>query len=42
MVDGEHAGFLAIYHDITELQQAREHAETLLDRDAGPRKDAER
>src|SRR5436190_9956973 len=30
MVDGEHAGFLAIYHDITELQQAREHAETLL------------
>jgi PAS domain S-box-containing protein len=30
MVDGEHSGFLAIYHDITELQQAREHAETLL------------
>ncbi|MET0560536.1 MAG: response regulator [Gaiellaceae bacterium] len=29
-VDGEHAGFYAIYHDITELQHAREHAETLL------------
>ena len=29
MVDGEHVGFLAIYHDITELQRAREHAETL-------------
>jgi PAS domain S-box-containing protein len=28
--DGEHAGFYAIYHDITELQRAREHAETLL------------
>ena len=25
-----HAGFLGIYHDITELQRAREHAETLL------------
>ena len=30
MVDGEHAGFLGIYHDITELQRAREQAETLL------------
>ena len=30
MVDGEHAGFLAIYHDISEVQRAREHAETLL------------
>jgi PAS domain S-box-containing protein len=30
MVDGEHAGFLGIYHDISELQRAREHAETLL------------
>jgi PAS domain S-box-containing protein len=29
-VDGEHVGFYAIYHDITELQRAREHAETLL------------
>ena len=29
-VDGAHVGFFAIYHDITELQQAREHAETLL------------
>jgi PAS domain S-box-containing protein len=29
-VDGEHVGFHAIYHDITELQRAREHAETLL------------
>jgi PAS domain S-box-containing protein len=29
-VDGAHVGFLAIYHDITELQRAREHAETLL------------
>jgi PAS domain S-box-containing protein len=29
-VDGEHVGFCAIYHDITELQRAREHAETLL------------
>ena len=28
--DGEHVGFYAIYHDITELQSAREHAETLL------------
>ena len=28
--DGEHVGFYAIYHDITELQRAREHAETLL------------
>jgi PAS domain S-box-containing protein len=26
-VDGEHVGFYAIYHDITELQQAREEAE---------------
>ena len=30
MVDGDHAGFLGIYHDITELQRAREQAETLL------------
>ena len=29
-IDGEHVGFYAIYHDITELQRAREHAETLL------------
>ena len=29
-VDGEHVGFYAIYHDITELQRAREHAETVL------------
>ena len=29
-VDGEHVGFYAIYHDITELQRARERAETLL------------
>jgi PAS domain S-box-containing protein len=28
--DGEHIGFYAIYHEITELQRAREHAETLL------------
>ncbi len=27
MVDGEHVGFYAIYHDITELQRAREEAE---------------
>jgi PAS domain S-box-containing protein len=26
-VDGEHVGFYAIYHDITELQQARQEAE---------------
>jgi PAS domain S-box-containing protein len=26
-VDGEHVGFYAIYHDITELQRAREEAE---------------
>ena len=29
-VDGSHVGFLGIYHDISELQRAREHAETLL------------
>jgi PAS domain S-box-containing protein len=29
-VEGSHIGFLAIYHDITEVQRAREHAETLL------------
>ena len=29
-VDGEHVGFYAIYHDSTELQRARAHAETLL------------
>ena len=28
--DGSRAGFLGIYHDITELERAREHAETLL------------
>jgi PAS domain S-box-containing protein len=28
--DGEHVGFYAIYHDITELQRARARAETLL------------
>jgi PAS domain S-box-containing protein len=26
-IDGEHVGFYAIYHDITELQRAREEAE---------------
>ncbi len=29
-VDGEHVGYYAIYHDITELQRAHEHAETLF------------
>ena len=29
-VDGQHVGFYAIYHDITELQRARERAETLF------------
>ena len=29
-LDGEHVGYHAIYHDITELQRAREQAETLL------------
>ena len=29
-VEGSPVGFLAIYHDITEVQRAREHAETLL------------
>ena len=29
-VDGEDVGFYAIYHDITELQRARERAETLF------------
>ena len=29
-VDGSHVGFLGIYHDLTEVQRAREHAETLL------------
>jgi PAS domain S-box-containing protein len=29
-VAGEHVGFHAIYHDITDLQRARERAETLL------------
>jgi PAS domain S-box-containing protein len=28
--DGDHVGFYAIYHDITELQRARARAETLL------------
>ena len=27
MVDGSHVGFLGIYHDVTELQRAREEAE---------------
>src|SRR6185437_13150731 len=26
-VDGSHAGLLAIYHDVTELQRARQEAE---------------
>jgi PAS domain S-box-containing protein len=26
-VDGEHVGFIAIYHDVTELQRARQEAE---------------
>jgi PAS domain S-box-containing protein len=30
VVDGEHVGFYAIYHDISETQRAREQAETLL------------
>ena len=29
-VDGQHVGFYAIYHDITELQRAREQVETLF------------
>ena len=29
-VDGEHAGFFAVYHDVTDVQRARERAETLL------------
>src|SRR5262249_36163662 len=29
-VEGSHVGFLAIYHDVSELQRSREHAETLL------------
>ena len=29
-VDGEHVGFYAIYHDISDVQRARERAETLL------------
>ncbi len=29
-VEGEHVGFYAIYHDITELERARRHTETLL------------
>jgi PAS domain S-box-containing protein len=29
-VDASHVGFLGIYHDVTELQRARERAETLL------------
>ncbi len=29
-VEGARVGFLAIYHDLTEVQRAREHAETLL------------
>ena len=31
VVDGEHAGFYAIYHDIGDAQRARQHAETLLE-----------
>jgi PAS domain S-box-containing protein len=27
VVDGEHSGFYAIYHDISELQEARRHAD---------------
>jgi PAS domain S-box-containing protein len=27
LVDGEHVGFLGVYHDITELQRARQEAE---------------
>ena len=27
MVDGSHVGFLGIYHDVTELQRARQEAE---------------
>jgi PAS domain S-box-containing protein len=30
VVDDEPTGYLVLYHDITELQRAREHAETLL------------
>ncbi len=30
VVEGSHVGFLAIYHDLTEVLRAREHAETLL------------
>ena len=30
LVEGSHVGFLAIYHDLTDVQRAREHAETLL------------
>jgi PAS domain S-box-containing protein len=29
-VNGEHTGFYAIYHDVTDLQRARENTETLL------------
>jgi PAS domain S-box-containing protein len=29
-VDGEHVGFYALYHDLTDVHRAREHAETLL------------
>jgi PAS domain S-box-containing protein len=29
-VDGEHVGSYAIYHDMTELERARRHTETLL------------
>ena len=29
-VDGEHVGFFAVYHDVTDVERARERAETLL------------
>ena len=29
-VDGEHVGFFAVYHDVTDVQRARERTETLL------------
>jgi len=30
IVEGSHVGFLAIYHDISDVERARAHAETLL------------
>ena len=29
-VDGEHVGFFAVYHDVTDVERARERTETLL------------